>query len=283
MPGQRIRGQRQTHMRPRRRSGVPIRLIIAGVMVAFALFSFWSKREVNPITGEQQFISLSPEQEIAMGLQAAPEMAAQHGGLHPDQQLQELVDKVGRRLVESSMARFTPYEYDYHLLADPRTVNAFALPGGQTFITYALLSQLENEDQLAGIMGHEIAHVVARHGAQRMAKSDLTNGLLGAVMMGSGSQGTAQMAAMIGNLVNMSYGRDDELESDRLGICFMIDAEYDPSHMIGVMKILKEASGSGGGQPEFFSTHPDPENRVEKIQEVIDNAETVCDFTPPRN
>lgn len=280
MPGQRVRGQRQTYMKPRQRSGVPIRLIIAGVMVAFALFSFWSKREVNPVTGEQQFISLTPEQEIAMGLQAAPEMAAQHGGLHPDQELQSLVDKVGRNLVETSIAQQTPYEYDFHLLADSRTVNAFALPGGQTFITYALLSRLDNEDQLAGIMGHEIAHVVARHGAQRMAKSDLTNGLLGAIVMGTGSQSSAQMAAMIGNLVNMKYGRDDELESDRLGICFMIDAGYDPVHMISVMNILKEASGGGGGQPEFFSTHPDPENRVGRIQEVIDNQDTACAFEP---
>lgn len=276
MPGRTIRGQRRTYMKPRRRSGVPVRLIIAGVMVAFALFSYWSKSEVNPITGEQQYISLSPEQEIAMGLQAAPQMIQQHGGLHPNQELQTLVKRVGAKLVESSIARRTPYEYDFHLLADARTVNAFALPGGQTFITFALFSELDNEDQLAGVMGHEIAHVVARHGAQRMAKSDLTNGILGAVVMGTGSQSSAQVAAMIGNLVNMKYGREDEIESDRLGICFMVNAGYNPQEMTGVMRILKAAAGGGGGQPEFFSTHPDPENRVERIQEVIDNYETAC-------
>lgn len=270
-----IRGNRRTYMKPRGRSGVPFRLIIAVVMIGIALISYWSRREVNPITGESQVVSLTPDQEIALGLQAAPEMMAQHGGQHPDQELQALVDRVGFALVESSIVQQTPYQYDFHLLADPNTVNAFALPGGQTFITYALLSRLQNEDQLAGIMGHEIAHVVARHGAQRMAQGELTQGILGAVLMGTGSQSSAQVAAMIGQMINMKYGRDDEIESDRLGICFMVDAGYDPNEMAGVMKILQEASG-GQSQPEFFSTHPNPVNRIEKIQEVIANQESVC-------
>lgn len=270
------RGRRQTYLRPRGRSGVPVRLLIAGAMVLFALISFWSKRDVNPYTGETQVVSLTPEQEIALGLQAVPEMVAQHGGQHPDQRLQELVDRVGQRLVESSIVKETPYEYDFHLLADDRTVNAFALPGGPTFITYALLSRLDSEDQLAGIMGHEIAHVVARHGAQRLAKNELTQGILGAVLVGTGSQSSAQMAAMIGQMINMKYGREDELESDRLGICYMIAAGYDPTSMAEVMRILQEASGGGGGQPEFMSTHPSPDNRIQKIQEAIENADRIC-------
>ena len=93
--------------------------------------------------------------------------------LHQDQQLQAFVDQVGHKLVQESMARETPYNYDFHLLQDEQTVNAFALPGGQIFITYALLSKLENEDQVAGVLGHEIGHVLGKHSAERVANSEM--------------------------------------------------------------------------------------------------------------
>ncbi|MCA9304546.1 MAG: M48 family metalloprotease, partial [Phycisphaerales bacterium] len=122
--------------------------------------------------------------------------------------------------------------------------------------------------QLAGVLGHEVGHVIERHGAQRMAKQQLTQGLVGAAGVAGDSQTAAQMAAAIGNLVNMSYGRDDELESDGWGIELMVNAGYDPRAMIGVMEILRDAGG-GGRQAEFFSTHPNPENRIEKIEAAI--------------
>jgi predicted Zn-dependent protease len=163
-----------------------------------------------------------------------------------------------------------PYRYDFHLLRDPNTINAFALPGGQVFITYGLLRKLQSEDQLAGVLGHEIGHVLGRHSAERIAKQDLTSGIVNGVLVGSdGSQSAAQTAAMIGNIVNMKYGRDDELESDELGVKIMFDAGYNPEEMIGVMEILKAASG-GQRVPEFQSTHPDPENRIEKIKAAIE-------------
>jgi len=209
-----------------------------------------------------------------LGLQSTPSMIQQFGGLHPSREGQELIKRVGNKLVDNSIARRTNYKYDFHLLADPNTVNAFALPGGQIFITMALFSELQTEDQLAGVLGHEIGHVVARHGAERIAKQELTQGLTGAAVVASGDYNTAQAAAMISNLVNMSYGREQELESDDLGIRFMMEAGYDPSDMIGVMDILEAASGSGGSrQPEFFSTHPNPDNRREKIRKSIDKWE----------
>ena len=250
------------------RSALKLRMMIGLAVVAFALFSYFRSAEYNPITGEKQYISLTPEQEIAMGLQAAPQMAQQHGGLHPDPQAQALVDRVGQRLVQRSDAAKLGWKYDFHLLRDPKTVNAFALPGGQMFITAALFSRLKTEGQLAGVLGHEIGHVVARHSAQRIAKSSLTQGLIGAVMVASGGGGASQTAQMIGQMVNMKYGREDELESDTLGVRFMSDAGYDPRALMGVMKILAEASG-GSRQSEFMSTHPNPENRVQKIKDAI--------------
>lgn len=250
-----------------RRGNLKIRLLIGAGIILFSLFKYYSNREENPYTGKKQSITLTPKDEIAIGLRSAPQMAQQHGGLYPSQEAQELVDRVGNALVNNSIARQTPYQYDFHLLRDPKTINAFALPGGQIFITYALYSKLENEDQLAGVLGHEIGHVLGRHSAERMAKQGLTQGILSGVMVGGGD-GAGQMGAMIANAINMKYGRGDELESDELGVRFMIDAGYEPEQMIGVMKILKAAAGPNR-VPEFQSTHPDPENRIEKIKEAI--------------
>ena len=111
--------------------------------------------------------------------------------------------------------------------------------------------------------------MLARHGAERIAKSEFIQGLTGAAVIAAGDYNTAQAAQMIGNLVNMKYGRDQELESDDIGVRLMIEAGYDPEQMVGVMKILDQASG-GQRAPEFQSTHPSPENRIEKIREAIE-------------
>ncbi len=251
-----------------------IKLIIGLVMVGFALFRYYSSSQLNPVTGETQHVNMTPEQEVAIGLQSAPEMAAQHGGLHPDPQAQEMVDRVGQKLLNTTTGKKSAYQYDFHLLADPETINAFALPGGQVFITAALYSKLENEDQLAGVLGHEIGHVIERHSAERMAKQELTQGITGAAVMAAydpsnpATQNTAQVAQMIGGLITMKYGRDQELESDDWGVRLMIEAGYKPEEMIGVMEILKQAAG-GRETNEFSSSHPSPENRAQKIKESI--------------
>jgi len=258
---------------PRGRRGgsrIGIMLLIGLAYAGYALFNYYSNSQENPITGEIQRVSVSPEQEVAIGLQSAPHMVQQHGGLHPDQRAQGLVKQIGERLINTPTGRLSEYLYDFHLLADPQVVNAFALPGGQVFITQALFSQLKTEDQLAGVLGHEVGHVIHRHGAERMAKMELTKGLTGAAVMASGDYSTAQAAQMIGDLVNMKYGRDQELESDDFGVRLMIEAGYDPLALLGVMDILEAASGGSNRAPEWQSTHPNPENRREKIKESVD-------------
>ena len=149
-------------------------------------------------------------------------------------------------------------------------MNAFALPGGQVFITAALFNRLKNEDQLAGILGHEIGHVIHRHGAERMARSGFIQGLINSVMIGAGGDySMAQIAQVVGNYASMKYGRDQELESDDWGVRLMLEAGYDAEALIGVMDILEESSG-GNKQPEHMSTHPSPENRREEIREAIE-------------
>lgn len=251
-----------------RRGNLKITIIIGLVMAGFALFKYYSAEQVNPITGEKQHISISADQEIAIGLQSAPQMIQQYGGLYPDQKTQDLVKQVGQKLVQGTIAAKSEYPYEFYVLSDPNTVNAFALPGGQVFITTALLGRLENEAQLAGVLGHEIGHVIHRHGAERIAKMDLTEGLTGAAVIAAGDYQSAQFAQMVGNLINMKYGRDQELESDDFGVRLLIEAGYDPQALMGVMDILEQSSG-GQKVPEFQSTHPSPENRREKIMEAI--------------
>ena len=248
------------------RSSWKIRILIGLAIVAFAFFRKCANTQENPYTGKQQVISLSTEEEIAIGLQSAPQMAEEYGGLYQDQRMQSYVDMVGKKLVDNSMARNTPYQYDFHLLADPNTINAFALPGGQIFITYALFSKLENEDQLAGVLGHEIGHVLGRHSAERIANSEFWQTLSQGASVGADAGG---LVAGIGQNVLLGNGRGDELESDDLGVRFMIKAGYEPREMIGVMKILKDAAGPSR-VPEFQSTHPDPDNRIQHIEESIE-------------
>jgi beta-barrel assembly-enhancing protease len=260
------------------RSGGGFRLnptiIIGLVMAAFTLFKYYGNSSFNELTGEKQHISMNSEQEIAMGLQSAPQMIAEMGGEVQGTQYDAKVREVGQRLVQSTDASQTAYKgnFNFHLLADQQTVNAFALPGGQIFITAALLSQLENEDQLAGVLGHEIGHVVARHSAEKLAQMELAQGLTGAVTMATydpSNPSGGYLAQTVANMLQLKYGRNQELQSDDLGVRFMLQAGYDPEQLVGVMEILKRASG-GQRVPEFQSSHPDPENRKEHIRAAIE-------------
>lgn len=263
----------------RRRGSGWGRLIMAGLIALVSLISYFGTRQDNPVTGETQYIGITVEQEIALGLEAAPQMAAEFGGLDPDQNAQAIVDQVGNQIVQSSAASGTPYDFEFHLLEDDQTINAFALPGGQIFITRALFDQLQTEGELAGVLGHEIGHVVARHSAEHIAKAQLTEGLTGAAVLATydpenpASASTAQIAALIGQLINLKFGREDELESDFLGVCFIDDTGYDPRELVSVMEILA-ASRQGNQPPEFFSTHPNPDNRIQRIQTAIANIDS---------
>ena len=244
-------------------------------IAAFSLISYFSASAKNPITGESQRVALTPDQEIALGLQAAPEMAAQHGGLHPDREGQQHVDqswttnlyKRSSRQPRRTAAR-THLHSSFTCWLMIRQLTPSHCPAVKIFMTAALYKRLETEGQLAGILGHEVGHVLMRHGAQRLAKQKLTQGLVGAAGVAGGSHDSARMAAAIGQMVNMKYGRDDELESDMWGVRLAAEAGYDPRSMIDVMRILEEASG-GARAPEMFSTHPKPANRQAYIREVI--------------
>ncbi len=240
------------------------RLIGALVIALIGVVMYMSQTQVNPVTGEKQHVAMSVDQEMALGLQAAPEMASKMGGdVDPGEDPRAaLVDEVGRRLVRNSDARKSPYveNFHFHLLRDPKTINAFALPGGQVFITEGLLNRMDNEAQLAGVLGHEIGHVINRHSAQQMAKGQLGQLLTVAVGVGAsddrgGGRNAQMVAAMVNQMGQLHFSREDESEADHYGLHYMAEAGYDPTAMLDVMNILKEAS-KGASPPEFLATHP---------------------------
>jgi predicted Zn-dependent protease len=251
--------------------------VIAGVVIAvIGIVTYMMHTEVNPVTGEKQHVGMNVEQEKALGLEAAPKMASEMGGTLPDDDPEtRLVRAMGEKIVASSDAGKSPYadNFNFYVLADPQTVNAFSLPGGQVFITQGLLSKLENEAQLAGVLGHEIGHVIARHAAVQMAKGKLGQSLVAAVAVGSSDdQRRGQMAAvaamMANQMLQLHYSRDDELQADALGLKYMQQAGYTPKAMLDVMEILKSVAGGGRG-PSFLQTHPDPDARIAQIKEYL--------------
>jgi predicted Zn-dependent protease len=258
--------------------GLPWHYLIGAGIAVIGFIVYLTHTSVNPVTGEKQHVALSPQQEVQLGLQSAPQMAAEMGGeVDPsDPQAQE-VTRIGQKVVQNSAAgRESPYRFQFHLLRDSQTVNAFALPGGQVFITRGLLERLQNEGELAGVLGHESGHVVGRHASEQMAKSQLMQELVAAVGVAASDRdhpGRGYSAAMIAGVVaqmkNLQYTRHDETQADEFGLRFMSEAGYDPKAMLEVMQILETVTPKTGRQPEFMVTHPYPEHRMEDIQQWL--------------
>lgn len=252
------------------------RLIGALMLAVMGLIMYYAQVQENPVTGERQHVAISPSQEIRLGLQSAPVMARQMGGELPasDPRVIE-VQKLGNFIIEHSIAKGSPWNFQFHVLADTETINAFALPGGQIFITVGLLNDLENEAQLAGVLSHEMGHVIERHSAEQMATSQLGQSLISAVGVAASDPNHPQsglsatmIAGVVNQMINLRYGRMDELEADMWGLKLMAQAGYNPFAMIRVMEILKKAD-KGGHSIEMFQTHPNPDLRIRDIQEYL--------------
>jgi predicted Zn-dependent protease len=246
-------------------------LIIAGV----AWFMYSQHVEENPVTKEKQHVAISPDQEVKLGLESAPQMADEMGGeLSESDPREQEVQKIGQILVSHSAAKNSPWNFQFHLLEDNETINAFALPGGQVFITLGLYNKLQNEAQLAGVLGHEMGHVIERHTAQQMAKSQLGKLLVtafGAAVSdpSSGNQNPAVIAAYVNQMIQLKYSRHDESQADEWGLKLMEASGYNPWAMVDVMEVLKSASGGRGDVPSIFQSHPDPDLRIQQIKAYL--------------
>ncbi len=241
------------------------------------LLSWLAGCAVNPVTGKKELalMDIPESEEIAMGQKAYPQVIQQMGGEYPDPALNAYVNKVGQRLARFSHRPELPYRFT---VINDSTPNAFALPGGPVAITRGLMATMENEAQLASVLGHEVGHVTARHSAQGMQRGALLNVGLGVLsgVAGQGSYGalTETAGQLAATLVNNTYSREQERESDRLGIDYMVRAGYDPQGAVQMQELFYRKL-EGGAEPSWvgglFRTHPFSKERMLENQQYILN------------
>ncbi len=248
----------------------------------FALFLLSGACAVNPVTGEQDLVLLTEDDEIALGRKANAEVLKQYA-VYDNPALQNYVQEIGQRLANNSHRSNLVYRFT---VLDSKEVNAFALPGGYIYITRGLMAYLRSEAELAAVLGHEIGHVTARHSVRQYSAQQLTGiGLaLGSILIPGMDQSTNQLAEMFGVALLRGYGREHELEADRLGAEYLARTNYNPQAMLDVIGVLKdqevfesEVAQAEGREPRtyhgVFSTHPDNDTR---LQEVVATASALA-------
>lgn len=223
----------------------------------------------NPATGRRQLILMSEQEEIAIGRQSDTEIR-QSMGLYDDPDLQAYVRAIGEKLATSSHRPDLPWTF---AVVDEPAVNAFAVPGGFIYLTRGILPFLRDESELAGVLGHEVGHVDARHSAE--AYSRQVGAGLGLAMAGIFAPSTQPFQGLAGaglGVLFLSYGREAELESDRLGVGYAAAQGWDPRGVPGMLSTLARldaANGSSRGVPNWALTHPPAADRVERVQQVV--------------
>ena len=235
----------------------------------------------NPVTGKQDFVTMSEAQEIKLGNRYHEEIIKQYP-LYDNPKLQAYVNEIGQRLAANSHRNHLDFKF---YLVDSPQVNAFAVPGGHIYITRGIMAYMQDEAQLAGVIGHEIGHVTARHSVRQNAQSQLTGIFATAIAIGTGSNEAAQLSSSLGGALVSGYGRKHELESDRLGAEYLAKSGYDSRKMIEVVGILKdqelasrERALAEGKQPSsyhgLFSTHPKNDTRLKQVVGEADKYQT---------
>jgi predicted Zn-dependent protease len=222
----------------------------------------------NPATGKKQVMLVSESQEIAMGKEADQEAVATYG-LYADPKVQAYVADLGARLAAASERPNLPWSFK---VVDDPAVNAFALPGGYVYVTRGIMAYLRSEAELAGVMGHEIGHVTARHSASQVSKQELAmGGLIVGMAVRPELQQFAGLAQQGLGLLFLKFGRDDENQADELGLRYMTRQSYDPQEMLAVFGVLDGVTRAEGGgrMPDWLSTHPNPGNRTDHIRQEI--------------
>ena len=271
---------------PRRRGGLRW-----GVLLLFAGYAAWywfSNRSVDPYTGETVLIdqNITPQDEKALGLQAFEQIVAQEQVVDPGTEIATQIRSIADRLVDkidevegalaaehgtSAQAFHEEFDWEVQVLDSPQ-VNAFALPGGKMAVYTGLVPVAENADAMAAVMGHEIAHALQRHGAQRMTEQKLAQiGQMAGAASGMDAGQMQAVMAVYGYGRALPYARKHETEADYVGLMLMSAACFDPREAIPLWERMQAASG-GQSQPEFASTHPNPGTRIENLQALLPKA-----------
>ncbi len=235
---------------------------------AFTALAILAACDTAPITGRSQLILVGDQQVQALGLQAYNQMK-QEMPRSNDRALDRRVQEVGKRIAAISPQPDWDWEFT---LFDNDSPNAFALPGGKVGVNTGLFKVAKNDDQLAAVMGHEVAHAIARHGNERMSQGILAQGGVAAAGIATGGDQLTTIGAVLASqyLFTLPNSRVQESEADHIGLLYMAEAGYDPRSAVDLWRNM-EAAGAGR-QLEFLSTHPSPGNRIARLQELMPEA-----------
>ena len=224
---------------------------------------------VNPVTGKKEVILVSEGQEVAMGAQSDPAVTAQFG-LYPDPKMQKFIDEKGQKM--AAISHRSNLKYQFRVVDSP-VINAFAVPGGYVYFTRGIMAHFNNEAQFAGVLGHEIGHVTARHSARQQTKAILGQvGLMGAMILSPRVAEFGEQAMQGMQLLFLKFGREDEMQSDELGVEYSSKIGYDASQMADFFQTLARQQQQSKAEPipDFLSTHPNPEDRYNTVHQLAD-------------
>ncbi|MDH7494152.1 MAG: M48 family metalloprotease [Candidatus Saccharicenans sp.] len=238
--------------------------LLSQLLIVFLIFNSFSCA-VNPVTQKRELMLLSRSDELAMGQQTDAEVTRTYG-LYPDNTLNQYISGVGKKL--ASVSHQPDLEFHFQVLDSP-VVNAFAVPGGYVYLTRGILAYLNDEAELAGVMGHEIGHVTARHSAQLYSQAQVAQiGLVVGAAVSKTFRKFAGLAEAGLSVLFLSFSREHERQADDLGVLYSSKAGYEASHMSNLFVTLQKLNPSSGrdGLPTWLSTHPDPPDRIAAIK-----------------
>ncbi|NOT88715.1 MAG: M48 family metallopeptidase [Lysobacter sp.] len=280
--------QQQQGYGGQRKRGINPRFIILLLFAGYAAYYWVSNRQVDPYTGEKVLIdgSISIDQEKAMGLQAYEDILSKERPVDPNSQIAQQVREIAKRLiakvpeVEAQMAAdsgntpnkvWETFDWDVNVIQSDQA-NAFCLPGGKMAVYTGLIPVAQNADAVAVVMGHEIAHALLRHGAQRMSQQKLGQlGQMAGAMSGMDPQSQQMMQAAMGYGFMLPYARKHETQADAVGLMLAAAACFNPEESVPLWERMSAASG-GRAPAEFSSTHPSPETRIRDLQALMPKA-----------
>ncbi len=248
------------------------------VLTAFILVLITSSCAVNPVTGKRDLMLMSEQQELNMGKQNDPGVIA-YFGLYDDQQLQDFINVKGKEM--AAISHRSHLDFKFRILDSP-VINAFAVPGGYVYFTRGILAHFNNEAEFAGVLGHEIGHVTARHSAKQYSKQLFTQGLFTIGMVASKEfRQFSDVASQSLGLLFLKFSREHESESDRLGVEYSTRVGYDAHNMANFFNTLDRMRKNTGADPvpDFLSTHPNPADRFVNVGKLADEWQAKLNVT----
>ncbi len=253
------------------------RLINPNIILFFSFIIVLGSCSRNPVTGKREIMLMSESQEIALGQQSDPQIVAAYG-LYQDDKIQAFIQEKGKEM--AAISHRPDLDYEFKVLDSP-VINAFAVPGGYVYFTRGILAHFNNEAEFAGVLGHEIGHITARHSAKQQTKAQLGQVLfIGGMIASESFRNYASPINQGMGLLFLKFGRDDESQSDKLGAEYSTEVGYDANEMANFFGTLdKMRQQSGQSIPDFLSTHPNPADREQKVHIYAATRQSESDLT----